>query len=77
MLCQGVNPGITHKRQTVKILNGQTMPALGPTTVYYSLPGLGLHSVSETVGTMTLYIARLKSSFAHDLTLKLIAGISV
>jgi hypothetical protein len=45
------------------------MPALGPTPVDYRLPGLGLHSVPETVGAMPFHIAGLKSSFAHGLSL--------
>jgi len=45
------------------------MAALGPPTINNGLPGLGLHSAPETVGSVTLQIARLKSSFAHGLSL--------
>jgi hypothetical protein len=56
---------VAQRTTTVLLLNSQALPALGPTTIDHGLSGLGLHSMSETVGAMTLNIARLKSSFAH------------
>jgi hypothetical protein len=49
-------------------LNRQTMPAFGPPPINDGLSGLGFHSTPEPVGTVTLQIARLKSSFAHGLS---------
>jgi hypothetical protein len=65
----GYPRGLAQRTTTVLLLNCQALPALGPATIDHGLSGLGLHSMSETVGTMTLHVTRLKSSFAHGLSL--------
>ncbi len=61
--------GLAQRTTTVLLLNCQALSTFGPTTVNHGLSGLGLHSMSETVGPVTLHVARLKSSFAHGLSL--------
>jgi hypothetical protein len=65
-LGQGLGSHAARALSSAKGLNGQPLPAFGPTTVNDSPAVLCLHSGTKAMGTVPFEIAGLKSSLAHD-----------